>query len=61
MKVSSMNVNMSDFKTSFIKEIITKKNNIYNIHSTIDGDFYTYQQEIKNNWKIGTENVEVLE
>ncbi len=61
MKVSSVNVNLSDFKTSFIKEIITKKNNMYNIYSIIDGDFYTYQQEIKNNWKLGTENLKVLE
>jgi len=61
MKVSSVTVNLNDFKNSFIKDIITRKNNLYNIYSTIDGEFYTYQQEIKNNWKLGTENLKVLE
>lgn len=61
MKVSSVTVNLNDFKNSFIKDIIIRKNNIYNIYSTIDGDFYTYQQEVKNTWKLGTENLKVLE
>lgn len=61
MKVSSVTVNLNDFKNSFIKEIITKKNNVYYIYSMIDGDFYTYPQEAKNAWKISNENLKVLE
>ncbi|MFP3835623.1 GLPGLI family protein [Chryseobacterium sp. SIMBA_028] len=61
MKVSSVTVNLNGFKNSFIKEIITKRNDVYNIYSTIDGDFYTYQQEAKNTWKLGSENLKVLD
>lgn len=61
MNVSNVTVNLNDFKTSFIKELIRKEKGLYNIYSIIDGDFYTYQQKINPIWKIGKEKSKVLE
>lgn len=61
MNVSNITVNLNDFKSSFIKDIIVKNNNVYSIYSTIDGEFYEYKQEIEGKWKLGAENLTVLE
>ncbi|MDR2207083.1 MAG: GLPGLI family protein [Flavobacteriaceae bacterium] len=61
MNLSSITVNMGDFKDSYINEIIEKKDSEYNIYSIIDGDFFTYKQDIDIKWKIENEKLEILE